>query len=117
MQSKEKRQTRIDGILQLIRHEPMNRRQLAMATGYSLGTIDDYIAELKHQNLIYIAYWVRTVGQMSPYWQSGNKMSAERPAPQTQTEANRKHKAKYSQQEPVATPSKPVKRDIAASWF
>jgi hypothetical protein len=118
MQSKEKRQTRIDGILNLIRHEPMNRRQLAMATGFSLGTIDDYIYELKNQKLIYVAYWVRTIGQMSPYWQSGNKLSAERPAPQTQNEANRKYKAKHSQQqEPVSKPIRKAKRDIAASWF
>jgi hypothetical protein len=117
MQSKEKRQTRLDGILNLIRHEPMNRRQLAMATGFTLGTIDDYISELKHQKLIHIACWVRTSGQMSPYWQSGNSLSAERPIPQTQNEANRKYKAKQNGQVVASTPVKKAKRDIAASWF
>ena len=118
MQSKEKRQTRLDGILDLIRHEPMNRRQLAMATARSLGTIDDYIAELKRKKKIYVAKWVQTMGQQSPYWQAGNKPSAERPTPQTQNEANRRYKVKKAKKETpapvlVGTP----KRDIAASWF
>jgi hypothetical protein len=119
MQSKEKRQTRLDGVLELIRHEPMNRRQLATATSYSLGTIDDYIAELKRKKKIYVAKWVQTVGQQSPYWQAGNKTSAERPAPQTQNEANRKYKAKQlkPKEKPALESIKIPRRDIAASWF
>jgi hypothetical protein len=118
MQSKETRQTRLDGILKLIRYESMNRRQLAMATSYSLGTIDDYIAELKRKKKIYVDKWVQTVGQQSPYWQAGNKPSVERPAPQTQNEANRKYKAKKAKpKEKPALELKEPRRDIAASWF
>jgi hypothetical protein len=116
MQSKETRQSRLDGILNIIRHEPMNRRQLATHTGYSLGTIDDYIAELRRKKLIYVAYWIRTSGQQSPYWQAGIKNSAERPAPQTQTEANRKHKAKKLGLTTLQSEFQP-RRDISASWF
>jgi DNA-binding transcriptional regulator YhcF (GntR family) len=117
MQLKEKRQTRINGILSLIQHEPMNRRQLAMATGFNLATVDQYIYELKNQKLIYIVNWVRTSGQMSPYWQSGNKLSAERPMPQTQNEANRKYKAKHGKQTLAKESITKLKRDIAANWF
>lgn len=119
MQSKETRQNRLDGILKAIRHEPMNRRQLQTHTGYSLGTIDDYIAELRRKKLIYVAKWVRTVGQQSPYWQAGNMPSVEKPAPQTQTEANRKHTAKKMGRKPNVPPPSEFqpRRDISASWF
>jgi hypothetical protein len=119
MQSKETRQSRLDGILQILRYEPMNRRQLQTHTGYSLGTVDDYIAELKRKKKIYVAKWVQTVGQQSPYWQTGNKPHAERPLAQTQNEANRKYKAKQlkPKEKPASESIKTPRRDIAASWF
>lgn len=119
MQSKETRQNRLDGVLEAIRYEPMNRRQLATHTGYNIGTIDDYIAELKRKKLIYVACWVRTTGQQSPYWQTGNKPNAPKPPCIPQYEKQKKCMAKKK----LATPKpKPVsiktpRRDIAASWF
>ena len=119
MQSKETRQNRLDGILQAIRHEPMNRRQLQTHTGYALGTIDDYIAELKRKKLIYVAKWVRTMGQQSPYWQAGNKVSAEKPECIPQSEKQRKSMAKKKMAQPKVTPPSEFqpRRDISASWF
>lgn len=118
MQSKVPRQARLDGVLETIRHEPMNRRQLAMAMGVVLGTVDDYIATLRRKKLIYIAKWVRTTGQQSPYWQTGNLPDAPKPPAVPQREKVRKHIAKKKAQykEPPKSEFAP-RRDIAASWF
>lgn len=118
MQTKETRKTRLDGILEILRYESMNRRQLQTHTGYSLGTIDDYIAELKRKKLIYVETWVRTVGQQSPYWKTGNKASAPKPECIPQYEKNKKSLAKKAQKEkPAPVSIKTPRRDIAASWF
>lgn len=117
MQSKETRKTRLDGILEIIRHEPMNRRQLQTATGYAMGTIDDYLQELKRKKLIYVAHWVRTAGQQSPYWQTGNKENATKPPCVPQYEKNKKCQAKKAKPKPAPVSIKTPRRDIAASWF
>jgi len=119
------KEDRKKAILQKLKVEPMNRLQLATDFFCSSQLIDFYLAELKANKEIYIAFYSRTMGKPSPYFSVGNKPDAPRPKAMTQPEREahlreRKLKMgvlpKVEEIELVEEKFEP-RRDIASSWF
>jgi len=117
-----KRKEKLDYIICLLQKESLNRRQLQTHLGVTLGAVDDYTAYLSQEGLIYVDYWVRTLGKPTPYWRAGNRLSAPRPDALGQTEYLRRSKEKKLLPQPreqielVESPFVP-RRDLASSWF
>jgi hypothetical protein len=122
---KAKRINNLNRLLQLVSKEAMNRRQLKDAMFLAQQTIDDYLAELKIEKRIYIAFWSRTNGMPSPYYMEGNSFDAKKPRTMTRAELTKRHETKVKTSELIMQPYKfefvepkfKPRRDIAASWF
>lgn len=82
------KEERKQGLLEKLRREAMNRRQIKDAMFCTQQTADDYIAELKAEGRIYIAFYNRTVGMPSPYYLAGEGFDAPKPKALTQAEYN-----------------------------
>ena len=114
-----------DGILNLLKKEAMNRRQLATELLCTVQMIDSCTKELKAEGLIYIAYWKRGLSQPTPYYRKGNQPDAPKLKPFTAAEnakRNEERRAKgipprhLLKVESVEEKFEP-RRDIAANWF
>ena len=68
-------------LLEKLERKAMNRKEIKEVMFCVLQTADDYIAELKAEGRIYVAYWHRTLGKPSPYYMTGNCFDAPRPEP------------------------------------
>ena len=93
------KEDRKQGLLQKLQREAMNRRQIKEVMFCVQQTADDYIAELKAEGRIYIAFYNRTVGMPSPYYMAGNGFDAERPKAFTRAEITALHEKRKAQGE------------------
>ena len=101
MSSKEERKL---GLLQKLQREALNRLQVRDAMFCVQQTADDYIAELRAEKRIYVAFWHRTNGKPSPYFLAGNSFDAERPKPMTRSELTANHEQRKAKGESEIRP-------------
>ena len=103
------KEERKQGLLEKLKREAMNRRQVKDAIFCVQQTADEYLAELKAEGKIYIAFWNRTNGMPSPYYMAGDGFDAEKPKPLSNAEytANYENR-KASGQSSVRSSPKPV---------
>lgn len=98
------KEDRKQGLLQKLQREAMNRRQIKEVMFCVQQTADDYIAELKAEGRIYIAFYNRTVGMPSPYYMAGDGFDAPKPKALTRAEYTAKCEARVARGESAIRP-------------
>ena len=94
-----KKEDKKAGMVQKLQREAMNRLQLKDVMFCAQQTVDDYIAELRAEKRIYVAFWHRTVGKPSPYFLAGNSFDAEPPKAFTRAELTALHEKRKAKGE------------------
>ena len=95
-------------LLEKLKREAMNRRQIADAMFCVQQTADDYIAELRAEKRIYVAFYHRTVGMPSPYFMTGDCFDAPRPKALNPEHYQASHKKRKAERELDRIRSSPV---------
>lgn len=90
MPTKSKEDRKLE-LLEKLQRKAMNRKELKECMFCVQQTADDYIAELRKEKRIYIAFWQRTIGKPSPYYLAGNSFDAEKPKAMSRSEITAKH--------------------------
>lgn len=96
-----KKEDKKAGMVQKLQREAMNRLQLKDVMFCAQQTVDDYIAELRAEKRIYVAFWSRTIGKPSPYYLAGNGFDAERPKAYTRSEITALHEKRKAKGESI----------------
>ena len=86
-------------VLQKLQREAMNRLQLKDVMFCAQQTADDYIAELRAEKRIYVAFWHRTNGKPRPYFLAGNSFDAESPKAFSRSELTAHHEKRKTKGE------------------
>lgn len=86
------KEERFNGIIAMLHKEAMNMRQIHYEVGLSVRTIENYIAEMRRMKLVYIEFYVRQSGTLTPYYRAGNKLCAVPLARLPASEYNKRHK-------------------------
>lgn len=98
------KEDRKNHLLSKIKNEAMNRRQIADVMFCAQQTADDYIAELRKEKKIYIAFWHRTVGLPSAYYMSGEGFDAHKPKTMSRSEITAKYEQRIANGESAIRP-------------
>ena len=99
------KENRKQELLDKLQNKAMNRVQVKEIMFCVQQTADDYIAELRKEKRIYVAFWNRTIGKPSPYFLAGNGFDAERPKALSRAELTAKHEQRKAKGESDVRPS------------
>ena len=98
MPTKSKENRKLE-LLDKLQQKALNRVQVKEVMFCVQQTADDYIAELRAEKRIYVAFWHRTTGKPSPYFLAGNSFDAERPIALSRAELTYNHEQRKARGE------------------
>lgn len=88
------KEDRKNNLLEKLKRDAMNRRQVKDVIFCTQQTADEYLSELKAEGKIYVAFWHRTNGMPSPYYMAGDGVDAEKPKPLSNAEYTANYEAR-----------------------